>query len=162
MESAVGPELRQYLRGLYPQFFNYFLSFLLLSRIWVNLHRMGHEIRRTDDGHIWINIFLLMLVCLLPFSASLDAEFGDDFAAAALFHGNLMGIGLMIYWNWAHASRNHRLIDKEFPADAIPGVKRRLLVLPVVALAALLLSPLLEANSSWLYLLVPFLIRRVK
>ena len=61
--------------------------------MWVNLHRISHEIKRTDDRHVWINIVMLMLVCLVPFSASLDAEYGKDFVAAAIFHGNLLLIG---------------------------------------------------------------------
>ena len=150
-----GADLRNHLRGLFPQLFNYLLSFLLLGRIWINLHRLGHDVRRTDDLHVWLHVFMLMLVCLVPFSASLDAGYGGDAVAAAIFHGNLLCVGLALCALWFHATRRRRLVDPALPAAAVAAAWRRLLLLPAVALAALLLAPVLPFNSSWLYLLVP-------
>jgi uncharacterized membrane protein len=154
-----GLELRQYLIGLYPQFFNYFLSFYLLSRIWIILHRGYHEIKRTDTTHIWINIGLMAFVCLVPFSTSLDAEYNSDVLAASVFHVNMFAVASLCYWNWAYASKNHRLIRAGLSAEAVELAKKKLRIFPLAALVALLVAQVSPSNSALIYLLIPAAIR---
>ena len=68
-------ELEQIVFGQSNVFFNYFLSFILLALFWMLHHQQFHFFRKTDRSHIWINIFILMFVALLPFSASLVGPF---------------------------------------------------------------------------------------
>lgn len=159
---TAGAALHQYLLALYPQFFNYFLSFYLLSRLWINLHRVYHDIIRTDDRHIWINISLLMFVVLVPFSASLDAEYSGDFSAVAIFHANMLVIAVLYFWNWSYAARNHRLIEADFPDAVITLMKKRMLVFPVTALLALLISIMTPSYSTLTYLFIPFCVVRLR
>ncbi len=69
---------------LYSQmhrFFNYALSFLLLSIFWIVHHQQFHVIKRSDQRLLWINIFILMFVALMPFSTDLVGDFNQTIEA---------------------------------------------------------------------------------
>jgi len=63
--------LRHELIQLWPRFLAYVISFVMLGVYWVGHHNQYHYIRRTDRPFLWINIFFLMGVSLIPFSTSL-------------------------------------------------------------------------------------------
>src|SRR5215831_18698465 len=52
---------------LWPRFLAYTISFIMLDVYWVH--------RRTDRGFLWINVFFLMGVSLLPFSTGLLGQY---------------------------------------------------------------------------------------
>ena len=83
---------------------NYALSFLLLAVFWKVHHKHYHVIKRTDERLIWINIFMLMVVVLLPFSTSVYGEYPTLTAAAVFLELNLFFIGLFILIQWAYAT----------------------------------------------------------
>ena len=55
--------------------FNYVLSFILLALFWIIHHRQFHLVKRTDHQHLWLNVFILMFVALIPFSTSLLGDY---------------------------------------------------------------------------------------
>ena len=59
------------------EFFVFFLSFFLLGIFWSIQHKHINVVNKTDSTHIWLNIVLLMFICLIPFSASLTSTYVD-------------------------------------------------------------------------------------
>ncbi|MBC8276260.1 MAG: DUF1211 domain-containing protein, partial [Chloroflexi bacterium] len=92
--------LSQLLADQWPKFFNYALSFVLLAIFWIVHHQQFHVIRRTDRGHVWINIGILMFVALMPFSTDVVGSYGNETLAELLFSANLMILGLLFLLNW--------------------------------------------------------------
>lgn len=54
-----------------PRFVFFGLSFLTLGIMWVNHHRIFHQIARTDVKLLWLNMHLLFWMSLVPFGTSL-------------------------------------------------------------------------------------------
>ena len=67
--------LRHELIQLWPRFLAYVISFVMLGVYWVGHHNQYHYIRRTDRPFLWINIFFLMGISLIPFSTGLLGQF---------------------------------------------------------------------------------------
>ncbi|MBU0686835.1 MAG: DUF1211 domain-containing protein [Candidatus Margulisbacteria bacterium] len=153
-------KLHQLLADQYYYFFDYALSFMLLGLYWIVHHQQFHYIRRTDRHHIWINIFILMFIALIPFSTSLIGEFSFDWVADVFFGGNLFILGGLFYINWDYATRDRRLVDKDLDPDKVALGKRRTLVTPVVALVAMAMAIAHVTYSSWVYLLIPLILSR--
>ena len=62
------------LRGLYPVFLSYVLSFVYLGIYWNNHHHMLHACDKVTGGILWANLHLLFWLSLVPFVTSWMGE----------------------------------------------------------------------------------------
>lgn len=145
------------------QFYNYGLSFALLANFWMAHHRQSRSIRRTDALHLWINVLLLLFICLVPFSTALSGNFPGDAAAQFVFHGNILAVSLAYLLNWAYAVRGRRLVDADMDCREVRSGRIRYAVVMCACLAAIGLTFADPGSSSYAYLLMPagmFVLRR--
>jgi len=149
--------LSQLLVGQWPKFFNYALSFVLLAIFWIVHHQQFHMIHRTDRGHIWINIGILMFVALMPFSTDVAGSYGDETLAELVFSANIMILGLLFLLNWWYACRNHRLVDPDLSKETIARGIRRSCITPVVAAISMVLSFFIPRWGLTVYMLIPII-----
>jgi len=69
--------LYQALLDLLPNFYSYFISFVLLAVFWRINHVQFNRIKRADDTLLWIIVIWLLFVALVPFSAFFVGEYGN-------------------------------------------------------------------------------------
>ncbi len=143
--------------SLWPRFFDYALSFILLAAFWIIHHRQFHFIKRADSVLLWINIFILMFVVFIPFSTSLVTTHGSLWSAEALFELNLLIVGLLFFLNWFYAAKNKRLVDHSIRTQMIDIYERKSLVIPVISLFAIGIAFIAPAWSTVPYLFLPFI-----
>ena len=98
---------------LWPRFLAYAISFIMLGVYWVGHHNQYHYIRRTDRGFLWINIFFLMGVSLIPFSTGLLGQYPEERTALVVYGLNLIMVGGFLYAHWWYATGNHRLVERQ-------------------------------------------------
>jgi uncharacterized membrane protein len=149
--------LSQLLVAQWPKFFNYALSFLLLAIFWIVHHQQFHVIRRTDRGHIWINIGILMFVALMPFSTDIAGDYSHETLAELVFSANLLILGLLFLLNWWYACRNHRLVDPDLDRETIASGIRRNCITPGVAAISMVLSLFIPRWGLMVYMLIPII-----
>jgi len=154
----MGGSLHKLLGSQIHIFINYVLSFIILGIFWIVHHQQSHYIKRTDRIHLWINIFILMFIALIPFSTSLVGIFTKDWADEIFFAGNIFMIGLFFYLNWSYATYEYRLINPDLDKEEIEIGKRRAMITPLVALIAILVTFLSTEYSSYCYLLIPVIL----
>ena len=70
---------------LWPKFLVYIISFVMLGVYWVGHHDQYHYILRTDRVFLWINIFFLMCVSLIPFSMGLLGQYPAERTALVVY-----------------------------------------------------------------------------
>jgi uncharacterized membrane protein len=153
-EIADGAALSASLAVLGPHFVAFGQSFLLLSLFWFVSHRQMRVIHHADVRFVWLNLFWLMAVVLVPFSTSLNGEYGRYQEGAAFFHGNLLLAGLLSCAIWHYADRKG-LIHESLTPVAIRTDKRRGFIFPLAALLALAASLWSPGWSNLCYLLIP-------
>ena len=141
------------------KFLNYLLSFILLAVFWIIHHQQFHLIQRTDRTHLWINIFILMFIGLIPFSTSLAGHYPNDWMAELFFGSNLFILGMLFSWSWHYATQKHRLVASNLDARRITLGKRRGMVTPVVSFLAIIVSLIKPQLSSYVYILIPILLQ---
>jgi uncharacterized membrane protein len=139
------------------RFFNYALAFILLGILWIVHHQQFNNIPKVNSRLIWINIFILMFIALMPFSSDLIGDYAETKVAEIFFCLNLFIIGTLYSFNWLYASKN-RLITPDMDTDSIRRGERRNLVTPVVSLLAILLTLILPSWSLLTFLLVPIIL----
>ena len=135
-ESVAPGQLQQALRGLIPTFTTYVFSFYIVAVYWIEHHRMFKYIKRCDDGLIWLNLLLLMLIALVPFATNLLDTYPDAQIVVFIYATLIAVLGLLTTGLWWYATHRHRLVDKGLS----PLLIRKGLVLRLVAPVVFMVS----------------------
>jgi uncharacterized membrane protein len=101
-----GPDLWHELARAWESYAAFFVSFLTIGIIWVNHHALVDRIARADRTLLFLNLFLLMWVSIIPWPTSLVADrLGEDGASAAIvvYCGVLLAMALTFRAVWVHA-----------------------------------------------------------
>ena len=93
------------LLNLWPEYFAYVLSFLIIAIRWFSHHRTFRVIERYDTRLIWINLLLLLIIAFVPFPTSLLSEYGPETPVVVLYAATVSALSLVQWWIWAHARR---------------------------------------------------------
>jgi uncharacterized membrane protein len=148
---------------LLPNFYSYFISFVLLAVFWRINHLQFNRIKRADGTLLWIIIIWLLFVALVPFSAFFVGEYGNFQIPNIFFDMNLFFIGFLLFLNWRHAL-NQGLVDEVDEETRKSSLKANLM-LPVISLVAagLTFCPFMKEFgygwSSLVYLIIPLIKR---
>ncbi len=79
--GMLGSKLHDAILGQMDQLFAYGMSFILLALFWTINHKQSRYIVKTNSTHVWINIFILAFICLVPYTTNLKSEFPTDWMA---------------------------------------------------------------------------------
>jgi len=109
-DAAFNSALKENLLGMLPQFENFFVSFMLLGFFWTRHQLQFKHIKISDRGLLWINIFFLAFVSLLPFTTGLLMKYTGHGVPVFLYCGNLTIAALVLALHWSYANKNN-LID---------------------------------------------------
>lgn len=154
LHGNINDQLAKKLFDMLPQFENYFLSFILLGIYWIRHQLQFKHIKEADRNLLWINIFFLVFVGLLPFSTGILMKYTGLEVAQFLYSLNLLFIGLALAVHWRYASKDYRLINKDLPKDYIKASSLLIYSVPVVFLVCCLIalfSP--RASLTFMYLI---------
>lgn len=159
IEIPVGPVssyplLMNTMGNVIPKFAVYFLSFLILAVFWI-VHHMFYVVKKADYTLIWINIFWLMFIGLVPLSTSLIAQFGHFQISQLIFDLNLLFIGFFYYLIWQYAVKHHLMAENI--TSYYNYVKKTILLLPGVIIIAMIISFISPRWSMIFLYLIPVL-----
>ena len=152
---ATGGSVYQYLVSQVPDLIHYVIAFLVLAGFWVMHHMQSHFIRQIDRMFLWINIFALLFVALIPFSSALAGDFPFDTLASVWFEGNLLIVGLLYSAQWWYATTDGRLINPSTGKQEIRHGRWLAITIPAFSVAGILLAILGIPYSAAVYLCVP-------
>ena len=111
--SSLEAELPRQLIELWPKLLSYVMSFVILGLLWIG-HRFAFQfIKQCDTRLIWINIFFLMFVSLIPFTTSLMAEFILEQIPFVIYMIHIMLVLIIRLVIWIYITGKSRLIDTD-------------------------------------------------
>jgi uncharacterized membrane protein len=131
------------LLSLWPSYFGYIFSFVMIGIHWVNHHYIFKLYERSDHLFALLNGFYLMCISFLPFPTAVLAAYIADpryRQTAIVFYA----IGLFMpafSWLliWLYASHDHRLVNRNLDDGFIAHLTRRYVLTNALYLAAVLL-----------------------
>ncbi len=145
------------LAALVPNLVGYIITFVILGVLWVGHHNQFFYIRRADRVLLWINIFFMMVVALLPFSAQLLSEYGQDAVSIVIYNLNLILAEVLLFYHWWYATRDHHLLGQRLEPQVRRMVVRRILTPAVLYLLAILIAFISVQASILIDVLVPII-----
>jgi uncharacterized membrane protein len=101
-----GPDLWHELGAAWESYAAFVVSFLTIGIIWLNHHALIDRIARADRTLLFLNLFLLMWVSIIPWPTGLVADrLGEDGAEAAvvIYSGVFLAMGITFRAVWVHA-----------------------------------------------------------
>ena len=107
------------LLALWPKFFSYIMSFVILGVFWVGHHGYAHFLKRTDRWLLWINLLFLLLIVCVPFSTDLLGDYPRQKVAVMIYGSNIAALGLTLHLHWWYATTNHRLVGRDLEPEVI-------------------------------------------
>ncbi|MFJ5550715.1 TMEM175 family protein [Streptomyces sp. NPDC093225] len=115
-----GDELWPALGHQWPHYAAYVVSFLVIGVMWVNHHTIFSHLKRVDRPLLFLNLMLLMVVSVIPWTTSVLAEHLKDpesaNAAAILYSSWTVVYALAFLGFWWYVTRVghlfHERVDK--------------------------------------------------
>jgi uncharacterized membrane protein len=112
------------LRALWPSYFGYALSFLIIGIMWANHSHIFRLIRRTDHLLSMLNLLLLMTIAFLPFPTAVLARNVANpetrAPATILYSGSILLTAIPWSLLWRHAETAELV---EGPDDEIRRIR---------------------------------------
>jgi uncharacterized membrane protein len=156
--AALNGEIWAGIRSEGPVFFSFLITFILSGAFW-HLHQSLLSSLKVVRGAVLVlNIAFLMFVSLLPFSTAMLGHFLRSTAAQEIYFANQLILGLLLTIQLWVARRNGTVAEPE--STAAQELSWRLLIFPIGAVLAMVISPL-QANLSFYGFLVAALFIRI-
>jgi len=153
-ETGQTGDVLGYVIKLWPNFLSFVISFIVLGMFWVGHHTEFRYVKRLDHTLIWLNIFYLLFISLVPFSAGLLGRYASTEGAIMIYGIHLIILVLVQYIIWRHA-RSNNLIDPLMDPQ-INIVANRLGYFAIAGyVGAILLSFINWRISLGIYTLIP-------
>jgi uncharacterized membrane protein len=162
--SATVGDYFQAFGPLWPKFFSFTLSFVVLAVYWINHHYFFRYVEKVTTKVLWLNILLLFIISFIPFSASLLGSHLDGLFPIVFYATNTLLAATSFYFLRSYVYRNKLYscndIDaiKTFgPWKSLPGIIVSLLAIftafmsPYVALFFLALYPVIYGVPEKLF-----------
>ena len=143
------------LLGLLPQIFIFVVAFIVLAVFWHEHHRQFHFIHAVNPALLWITIFMLMSIVLVPFSTDIAGDYPNVGSAVLLFHLNLFSVGVLYALHWKYTCATPQL------CSTLPELQTKRIwsfeaaFIPASALLAAIISLVTPAGSLLVYLAAP-------
>jgi uncharacterized membrane protein len=141
-----GQDVLGFLGTQWPSYLAYVTSFLTVLVIWLNHHMLFKLIGHADQVLMIYNGLLLMLVCIVPFSTSLLAEYvtstdmTNQRVVGVVYSGLFILVSIAFNLLWRYASTGRRLLDEATRQEHIDGVNRSFRLGPLAYIVALALA----------------------
>ena len=141
------------LSSLYPKFFVFVLSFILLAVFWSLHHRAFHYIKKANNIFLWLNIIWLLFIVMVPFSQTFIGKYGGFTTSELIYTLNLMGIAIFMTLIWYYAVKK-QLISKNISKKRLSKMSRDFLVFVFVAFLAVIMAFILPEWATLTYMLI--------
>jgi uncharacterized membrane protein len=162
--QATDASLAAALVNEFHSFLGFFVSFWVISMLWLGHHRIIRYLKSSDTGLLRLNLAFLFFIVLVPFATRV-LNYGFLPIALDFFASILIGASLLSTIIWTYASHPGRhLLDERTPQDTIKWLSNRgLLSAAIYALSIFLafVNPYITL-ASWIVVLpiLVFLDRR--
>ena len=127
------------LAEMIPLFVGYLVSFLVITLFWVGHMKTWKHVTSATAGMVWLNIFELLFVALMPFTTGMYSEYFGSNLAFSFYCANLVGIAVFSYWLRAVVIRREDLVQK-LGAHEVAWLRAQTMIAMVVFVACMLLA----------------------
>jgi len=137
-------ELLKALRHLIFKFGGFLISFFIIGLYWTVHHRMFSFVENYNGRVLWLNLFFLLSIILMPFSSALYSEYSKNITLVVPYGVYVFNICLTGYLNyrlWKYiGDPKNKLANHSLTKDQLNLSIKRSLVTPAIFLLSLIFT----------------------
>ena len=115
-----GSNLFSSLLGLWPAYFGYVLSFVMIGIYWANHHYIFKLFRKTNHALNLLNLLFLLFIAFLPLPTEVLGDYlldpTNQTTAVTVYALFLLFPAATWLLMWLYASRGYRIVDRRLDA----------------------------------------------
>lgn len=119
--------LTENLRDLWPKFVAFFISFFVVSSLWIADNVALDDVTHVDVRYLWLKIVNLLAVILLGFSATLLGEHPDHWLVEVIYGLNMIMLYLWAWLSVRYALKNGLMERRNDNENLLIGIRMRVL-----------------------------------
>jgi uncharacterized membrane protein len=147
-------ELIHALSELWPKYFGYAVSFLVIAQYWLGYTSKFGSMRSIDSGFAWLNMLFLLVVGFVPFATTILTGHRGP-VATSLYAATMTVLSLQLIGMWLYAKKRGLLVtDGHEPTWRAVGPWVRIAVIFAISIIAAQLHPA-WSRAVWLLLAIP-------
>lgn len=152
-----------------PKFIGFAMSFALIGLYWSKHHQLFGFVTGYTPKLIFLNLFLLFAIVLMPYTTAVYSEFSDDKYASLLlpylfYVTNISLCGLANYLLWDYITKPASQVSSQvFRPRFVRNAKWRAMILPIVFILSFLVCWIFHSPLGRMILfLIPFCFLLIK
>lgn len=141
---------------LFEKLFVYIGSFIILGTLWIAMSFQVGLLEKLNRTYLWMHIFYLMAVCVIPFSANLLATYPHERISIFFYACNLLFASFMQFM--IAQSAHYFQLNNEMGTQAVRyAILQRIFLAPVFYLSAMLIA-FYNNRIAFILLILPTII----
>jgi uncharacterized membrane protein len=97
-----------------PKILSYVMTFTLIGLYWIGHHFYFDRIKSVDGNFVWMNMLLLLLICIMPFPTGLLGKFPTGEIPLVLYGANLIATNVWSFIMLKYIYKNKQLANENF------------------------------------------------
>jgi uncharacterized membrane protein len=160
-EEVTDKKLLEKLGELIPKFIGFLVSFLLIGQYWIVHHRMFGYVINFNSRLIWLNIFFLLAVALMPFSTAFYSEFvlSNTMTPVIFYSANIACLGFLNFFMWRYISQPERKLSENITQPMARFFSLRALTVPLIFIIFCIVYFYAPRIAFWIPPLIPLILR---
>ncbi|MFN8291951.1 MAG: TMEM175 family protein [Chitinophagaceae bacterium] len=145
---------------LAPKFIGFLVSFILIGQYWIVHHRMFGYVINFTGRLIWLNIFFLFTVALMPFSTGFYSEYvmTGTITPVIFYTANIVLLGTISFLMWRYISNPKRDLSENLTPAMVRFFSVRSLSVPVLFVLFTVIYLFSPVVAFWLPPLIPLIL----
>lgn len=152
---------------LAPRFLGFLISFVLVGMYWTRHHALFGYVVRYTAKLLWLNLFFLLSVVLMPFSTGIFGEYSTPstiqyITPLAFYALNLCYSGFMLFLLWRYVGNPvNKVSDDSLTPEITQAAKTRAVAISAVFALAVPVAFINGYAARYVPLLIPLVLKLV-
>ena len=141
---------------IYTNLFIYIGTFIILGTHWIAMNFQWGLLERLNRVYLWVSMFYLMVICVIPFSANLLGAYKYNIHSINFYIGNLLCASLGQILS-LHIAEHYKLFKDVYTQAIYRAAALRILIAPIFYISALILAHW-STKAAFVLLVLPTVI----
>jgi uncharacterized membrane protein len=150
-------KLAESLAEMIPKFIGFLISFLIIGQYWTTHHKLFGFVVNFNLRLMWLNLFFLLAVILMPFTSAFYSEYISYFlkTPAILYISNICFLGVMNFLMWRYVSSPKHALSEGLIKPVSNYYSMRAIAVPVIFLFMALVYLIFPHIAIWMPAIIP-------
>jgi uncharacterized membrane protein len=148
------------LSHMIPKFIGFLISFLIIGQYWTTHHRLFGFVVNFNLRLMWLNLFFLLAVILMPFTSAFYSEYISYFlkTPVILYIGNITFLGFMNYLMWRYVGNQKHGLSEGLVKPIANYYSMRAIIVPSIFLLMAFVYLIFPHIAIWMPVTIPLAI----